>query len=169
MPLQLEDDIAAILAESNLPARFLELALTESVLMMAAREHNDLLLRLRNGGHRVAIDDFGTGYLSVDYLRRFPVDRIKIAWNFIADIGIVSGDDAIVRAALGLAREVGIEVVVENVESAAQLKLLKALGCRVVQGYYFARPLPIPEMTALLRIGKITPANADLVEIAALV
>jgi predicted signal transduction protein with EAL and GGDEF domain len=120
-------------------------------------------------GHRVAIDDFGTGYLSVDYLRRFPVDRIKIAWNFIADIGIVSGDDAIVRAALGLAREVGIEVVVENVESAAQLKLLKALGCRVVQGYYFARPLPIPEMTALLRIGKITPANADLVEIAALV
>jgi EAL domain-containing protein (putative c-di-GMP-specific phosphodiesterase class I) len=66
-----------------------------------------------------------------------------------------------VRAALGLARELGIEVVVEGVESAAQLDLLKSWGCRIVQGYYFARPLPVPEMTALLRIGKITPANAD--------
>jgi diguanylate cyclase (GGDEF)-like protein/PAS domain S-box-containing protein len=167
MPLQLEDDIAAILAESGLPARFLELELTESVLMIAAREHNDLLLRLRKLGHRIAIDDFGTGYSSLDYLRRFPVDRIKIARNFIADIGIVLGDDAIVRAALGLARELGIEVVVEGVESAAQIELLKEWGCRIVQGYYFARPLPVPEITALLRIGKIAPANADLVEIAA--
>jgi EAL domain-containing protein (putative c-di-GMP-specific phosphodiesterase class I) len=160
MPLQLEDDIAAILAEVGVPARFVELELTESVLMMAAREHNDLLVRLRKAGHRIAIDDFGNGYSSLDYLRRFPADRIKIAGNFIADIGIASGDDAIVKAALGLARELGIEVVVEGVESAAQLDLLKAWGCRIVQGYYFARPLPVPEMTALLRIGKITPANA---------
>jgi EAL domain-containing protein (putative c-di-GMP-specific phosphodiesterase class I) len=71
MPRQLEDDIAAALAEYGLPARFLELELTESVLMMAAREHNDLLLRLRKGGHRIAIDDFGTGYSSLDCLRRF--------------------------------------------------------------------------------------------------
>jgi EAL domain-containing protein (putative c-di-GMP-specific phosphodiesterase class I) len=151
----LEDDIVASLAESGLPARLLELELTESVLMTASREHNDLLLRLRKAGHRIVIDDFGSGYSSLDYLRRYPADRMKIAQTFTADIGIVPGNDAIVRVALGLARDLGMEVVVEGVETAAQLQLLKAWGCHLVQGYYFARPLPLPEMTALLRIGKI--------------
>ena len=160
-PRQLESDIAAILAESSLPARLLELELTESVLMVASREHNDLLVRLRKAGHRIAIDDFGSGYSSLDYLRRYPADRLKIAQTFIADIGIVSGNDAIVRAALGLARELGMEVVVEGVETAAQLELLKAWGCHIVQGFYFAKPLPVSELTALLSIGKITTAHAD--------
>jgi EAL domain-containing protein (putative c-di-GMP-specific phosphodiesterase class I) len=167
IPLELEDDIAEIIAESGLPPRLLELELTESVLMEASRGRNDALLRLRKMGLRVAIDDFGSGYSSLDYLRRYPVDRIKIAQTFIADIGVVSGNDAIVRAALGLARELNIEVVVEGVETAAQLKLLKAWGGRIVQGYYYARPLPVPEMTAMLRIGKITPARAKLVELVA--
>jgi diguanylate cyclase (GGDEF)-like protein/PAS domain S-box-containing protein len=162
-PLQLEEDIVASLAESGLPARLLELELTESVLMTASREHNDLLLRLRKAGHRIVIDDFGIGYSSLDYLRRYPADRMKIAQTFTADIGIVAGNDAIVRVALGLARELGMEVVVEGVETAAQLKLLKAWGCHLVQGYYFSRPLSVPEVTALLHIGKIIPARADLV------
>jgi diguanylate cyclase (GGDEF)-like protein/PAS domain S-box-containing protein len=170
---QLESDIAAILAESGLPAQRLELELTESVLMVASIEHNDLLLRLRKAGHRIAIDDFGSGYSSLDYLRRYPADRIKIAQTFIADIGIVPGNDAIVRAALGLARELGMEVVVEGVETAAQFELLKEWGCHIMQGYYFSRPLGVPEVTALLHIGKIThpdgrgaesPSNSDLAD-----
>ena len=87
MPLELEKDIAATVAEIGLPPQLLELELTESVLMEASRDHNDVLLRLRKKGHRIAIDDFGSGYSSLDYLRRYPVDRIKIAQTFIADIG----------------------------------------------------------------------------------
>jgi len=154
-PQDLEKDISASLAEFDLPASALELELTESVLMDASRDRNDLLLRFRKAGHRLAIDDFGSGYSSLDYLRRYPVDRIKIAQSFIADIGQATGSDAIVRAALGLARELNIEVVVEGVETAAQLELLETWGCRIVQGYHFSRPLRAPEATLLLRAGKV--------------
>jgi diguanylate cyclase (GGDEF)-like protein/PAS domain S-box-containing protein len=167
MPLELERDIMATVAEAGLPPRRLELELTEGVLMDASRDHNDVLLRLRENGYRIAIDDFGSGYSSLDYLRRYPVDRIKIAQSFIADIGVKVGSDAIVRAALGLAHELSIEVVVEGVETARQLELLTSWGGRIVQGYYFARPLPVPEVTALLRAGKIAPAQTDPVERAA--
>ena len=163
---RLEEDIAATVAEFRLPPRLLELELTESVLMEASRDHNGLLSRLRAKGHRIVIDDFGTGYSSLDYLRRYPVDRIKIAQTFIADIGIESGNDAIVRAGLGLARELNIEVVVEGVETADQLQLLQALGARIVQGYYFARPMPAGPVSELLRVGKIMPAYSDTIEIA---
>ena len=154
-PLELERDIAAIMSECGLPARLLELELTESVLMEASREHNDLLLRFREAGYRIAIDDFGSGYSSLDYLRRYPVDRMKIAQRFIADIGPMPGNNAIVKAALGLARELDIEVVVEGVETSAQLELLRGWGCTTVQGFYFARPLAVPDASRLLRVGKI--------------
>jgi EAL domain-containing protein (putative c-di-GMP-specific phosphodiesterase class I) len=98
---QLVNDIAAVLAESGLPARLLELEVTESVLMEASRGDSDILSKLRKSGHRITLDDFGSGYSSLDYLRRYPVDRIKIAQSFVADIGIVSWNDAIVRATLG--------------------------------------------------------------------
>jgi diguanylate cyclase (GGDEF)-like protein/PAS domain S-box-containing protein len=166
-PQDLESDIAAIIAEFDLPPTMLELELTESVLMVASREHNDLLLRLRKTGYRIAIDDFGSGYSSLDYLRRYPVDRIKIAQSFIAEIGTNSGCDAIVRAALGLARELDIEVVVEGVETSAQLELLRGWGCRIVQGYYYARPLTASDVTGVLRSGKIDPAFADLLDLTA--
>lgn len=159
--VQLENEIAANLAEAGLPAELLELELTESVLMAASYEHNDCLVRLRQAGHRIAIDDFGSGYSSLEYLRRYPADRIKIAQTFTADLGAATGSDAIVKAAISLSRELGMEVVVEGVETAAQLELLKAWGCRIVQGYYFAKPLPVQEITAMLRIGVIsTPATA---------
>jgi EAL domain-containing protein (putative c-di-GMP-specific phosphodiesterase class I) len=82
---------------------------------------------------------------------------MKIAQNFVADIGTVPGDDAIVRAALGLARELDIEVVLEGVETAAQVALLRTWGAQIVQGHYFARALPVPEVTPILRVGKLTP------------
>lgn len=167
MPLELENDVSSALACFGLPPRLLELELTESVLMTAASQHNELLVRLRERGHRIAIDDFGSGYSSLEYLRRYCADRIKIAQSFTADIGNIAGNDAIVRAALGLARELGMETVVEGVETAAQLELLKTWGCRIVQGYYFSRPLPVPDVTALLRIGKIDLAPAAPAEIPA--
>jgi diguanylate cyclase (GGDEF)-like protein/PAS domain S-box-containing protein len=166
-PLELENDIAAILAETALPARFIELELTESVLMEASLKHNDVLLRLRKAGLRIAIDDFGTGYSSLDYLRRFPVDRIKIAQHFIVDLTTASSDAAIVRAAIGLAHELNLKVVVEGVETAEQLKLVRSWGCHQVQGYYFSKPIRAEDITARLRKGTIVPVRrAVMVEAA---
>ncbi|MEA2882047.1 MAG: hypothetical protein QOH32_1303, partial [Bradyrhizobium sp.] len=151
-PHELENDIAAILRQTGVPPQRVELELTESVLMDTSREHNDLLLRLRRAGFRIAIDDFGTGYSSLDYLRRYPVDRIKIAQQFMIDPAEGSGD-AILRAAIALARELKLEVIVEGVETAKQLQRVKTCGGRDVQGYYFSKPVGAEAMTALLRKG----------------
>lgn len=150
-PGELESDVDAVLDEFDLPPRKLELELTETVLMDASRRNSEALHRLRARGVRIAIDDFGTGYSSLDYLRCFHVDRIKIAQNFVSDIETVQGNRAIVRAALGLARELGIKVVAEGIETREQLDILKSWGCREGQGYYFARPLPAKDVTQLLR------------------
>lgn len=152
---ELERDIAAILAETGLPPRRLELELTETVLMTASREHNDVLQRLRKSGIRLAIDDFGVGYSSLDYLRRFPVDRIKIAQDFVEQIVTMPGSAAIVKATIGLARELGINVIAEGIDSPEQLELLKAWGCREGQGFYFATPLAPEDLTPLLTRGRI--------------
>jgi diguanylate cyclase (GGDEF)-like protein/PAS domain S-box-containing protein len=168
MGRKFEDDIAAILETLGLQPKRLELELTETVLMEASHDYNDLIQRLREKGHRIAIDDFGSGYSSLDYLCRHPADRIKVAQSFTASIGLTSGSNAIVRGALSLARELGLEVIVEGVETAAQLELLKSWGCRIVQGFYFARPLSVPDATALLRIGRITPPFPDPLQVVAL-
>ncbi|MGV3593336.1 MAG: bifunctional diguanylate cyclase/phosphodiesterase, partial [Gammaproteobacteria bacterium] len=154
-PHELESHIASILFSTGLQPQQLELELTESILMDASQEHNDVLLRLRRQGFRIAIDDFGTGYSSLEYLRRFPVDRIKIAQNFIVELTSNSGDAVIVRAALGIARELQIPAIVEGVETQDQLRMLRSWGCREVQGYLYARPLPADEVEVLLRAGSI--------------
>jgi diguanylate cyclase (GGDEF)-like protein len=151
-PHELENDIAAILQETGVPPQKVELELTESVLMDASREHGDVLLRLRRTGFRIAIDDFGTGYSSLDYLRRYPVDRIKIAQQFMIDPA-EGFDDAILRAAIALAKELKLEVIVEGVETAKQLQRVKSCGGRDVQGYYFSKPIGADAMMALLRKG----------------
>ena len=160
-PHELEKDIAAILRETGVPPQRVELELTESVLMDASREHGDVLLRLRRAGFRIAIDDFGTGYSSLDYLRRYPVDRIKIAQQFMIDPVEGSGD-AILRAAIALARELKLEVIVEGVETAKQLQRVKSCGGRDVQGYYFSRPVGAEAITALLRKGGFSPVRPVL-------
>src|SRR5262249_21815791 len=139
-PLDLERDVAKALRETGLPPHMLELELTESALMETSREHNDTLLRLRQSGIRLAIDDFGTGYSSLDYLRRFPVDRIKVAQEFVIDLTSDPGNAAIVKAAIGLARELGLNVIAEGVETVEQKNFLQALGCGAAQGYFFAKP-----------------------------
>jgi diguanylate cyclase (GGDEF)-like protein/PAS domain S-box-containing protein len=156
-PLELEKSIIAIVGESGVPPNVLELELTESALMEASLDHNEVLHRLRGSGFRIAIDDFGNGYSSLDYLRRFPVDLIKIPQNFIADVGVTGEDAPIVRATIGLGRELGITVLAEGVETACQFALLKQWGCQEIQGYYFAEPLPPDDIVPLLRAGTIEP------------
>ena len=164
-PRELEKDIATILAETGVPPQMLELELTESVLMNASRDHGDVLLRLRKAGFRIAIDDFGIGYSSLDYLRRFPVDRIKIAQQFMFDPTEGSGD-AIIRAAIALAHELQLDVIVEGVETAKHLHRVKSCGGREVQGYYFSKPIPAEAIAALLRKGTIVPAARPSVKLA---
>jgi diguanylate cyclase (GGDEF)-like protein/PAS domain S-box-containing protein len=156
-PVGLEADIAAALAETGLPPHLLEIELTESVLMDASREHSDLLQRIQKTGITVAIDDFGTGYSSLDYLNRYPSDRIKIAQNFVTKLETTPGDAAIIKATIGLARELGISVIAEGVETQRQYDLLKGWGCDEVQGFYFSRPLEVEAATAVLRTGRIPP------------
>jgi diguanylate cyclase (GGDEF)-like protein/PAS domain S-box-containing protein len=161
VPQELERYIAATVAETGLSPDRLELELTESVLMEASLEHNDLLLRLRQTGIRIAVDDFGMGYSSLDYLRRFPVDRVKIAQNFITDLTETSSNAAIVKAAIGLARELSLLVVVEGVETEHQLDLIKSWGADQVQGYLFSKPLAARDVEACLRAGAIRSASAQ--------
>ena len=160
-PIALEANIVDILAKTGLPPRLLELELTETVLMTAMREHSEILTRLQHLGVTIAIDDFGTGYSSLDYLRRFPVDRIKIAQTFVRHLETMPGDASIVKATIGLARELGIKVIAEGVETREQLELLKRWGCGEMQGYYFAKPLTVKEITVLLVKGGILLPYAD--------
>ena len=104
---ELENEIEAALAETGLSAGSLEIEITETALMGSSSGHDNVVERLRARGLRIAIDDFGTGYSSLLYLRRFPVDRIKVAQEFVKDIGIEPNDTAIVKAAISLARELG--------------------------------------------------------------
>jgi diguanylate cyclase (GGDEF)-like protein len=154
---ELEGEIAAMLAEAQVAASRIEIELTETVLMEASLEHNDVLVRLRQSGLRLAIDDFGTGYSSLGYLRRFPVNRIKIAQSFVKDIGMAPDATAIVKAAIGLVDALGLEIIAEGVETEEQLTLLQAWGCHQVQGFYFAHPLPPEAITELLRGDRILP------------
>ena len=149
-PTDLQDNVIKILESTGLPAQWLELELTETVLMNATREHSDILIRLRKLGVTIAIDDFGTGFSSFAYLRRFPVDRIKIDQNFVLHLGSEPGAASIVRVTIALGRELGIEVIAEGVETHEQLALLSQWGCREVQGFYFSRPLAEGEMTRML-------------------
>jgi EAL domain-containing protein (putative c-di-GMP-specific phosphodiesterase class I) len=130
--------------------------------MDASRAYGDVLQRLRQTGVTIAIDDFGTGYSSLDYLHRFSSNRIKIAQSFVKNLETAPGDAAIVRATIGLARELGIDVIAEGVETAGQAILLKRWGCDEVQGFHFARPLAVAEATTALRAGEV---RKDLVSL----
>jgi diguanylate cyclase (GGDEF)-like protein/PAS domain S-box-containing protein len=156
-PSELERDMAATLAETGLQPERLELELTESVLMTVSRERSEDLARLHKSGLRIAIDDFGTGYSSLAYLSRLPVDRIKIGQTFIRDLSANSANAAIVRAAIGIAHELGLDVIVEGVETPDQLELIKSWDAHKVQGFYFAKPMPAGEIAPLLAAGSIFP------------
>jgi len=141
--------VMSALAQSGLPARRLELEITESVLLQNSEATLATLHALRANGVRISLDDFGTGYSSLSYLRSFPFDKIKIDRSFVEDV--TSRDDslAIVRAVTGLGRSLGIATTAEGVETVAQLDLLRREGCTQVQGYLFSRPCPANEVKKL--------------------
>jgi len=139
-----------ILAETGLPAEYLELELTESYLMEDADATNRILAFLKVRGIELAIDDFGTGYSSLNYLKNFPIDRIKIDQSFVRDVTASRDDAAIVEAIIAMAESLELDVIAEGVETAEQLKFLQARGCQEMQGYFFARPMPVAEVSRYL-------------------
>ncbi|MBB1603503.1 EAL domain-containing protein [Variovorax sp. UMC13] len=150
----LEATIAGLLETNGVPAHLLELELTESSLMANTAHTVAVLQGLRRRGLQISVDDFGTGYSSLAYLRRFPVDKLKIDIDFIRDITTRPDDAAITLAIIGLAHSLKLEVIAEGVETAAQLAFLRQHGCDQVQGYYFSRPLPLAALEALLQDGR---------------
>jgi diguanylate cyclase len=149
-------DILAALRESGLPPRQLELEITETVLMENVHDNVTLLNRLQTEGIRLSIDDFGTGYSSMAYLKRFPIDQVKIDRTFVRDIPGDGDDEAIVTAIIAMSRSLGLTVVAEGVETEQQLQFLRGADCDIMQGFHFARPMPASQMTNFLRDQKAT-------------
>jgi EAL domain-containing protein (putative c-di-GMP-specific phosphodiesterase class I) len=146
----LEHEVTQALANQHIPAHLLELELTESSLMANTDTTVKTLQSLRKLGVGISIDDFGTGYSSLAYLRRFPVDKLKIDIAFIRGITMNDDDAAIVLAIIRMAQTLKLQVIAEGVESSAQLAYLRGHHCDQIQGYYFSRPLPVPELEKLL-------------------
>ncbi|MES2320342.1 MAG: EAL domain-containing protein [Pseudomonadota bacterium] len=149
----LAQSIAAILFDTGLDARHLELELTESMVMTDVDHAITILRDLKRLGVQIAIDDFGTGYSSLSYLRRFPIDVLKIDQSFVRDITLVEDDAAIVRTIISLAHSLRLKVVAEGVETSEQLHYLREHGCDHVQGYLFGRPVTAAEFETLIRNG----------------
>ncbi len=148
---ELPQTIYALLEMHGLPASSLKLELTESSIMADPDTALAVLNELRGAGVRIAIDDFGTGYSSLAYLRRLPVDEIKIDKSFVLDMATNENDAVIVRSAIELAHALGLQVVAEGVEDAETWQRLAQLGCDAGQAYYVARPMPAEEMGRWLR------------------
>jgi diguanylate cyclase (GGDEF)-like protein len=143
--------ITTVLQETELEPQWLELELTESVVMQNAAEAIDVLWRLRRMGIQISIDDFGTGYSSLSYLRRFPLNTLKIDASFIREISSDNNDATIVHAIVGLAHSLQLQVVAEGVENEAQLRFVQASGSDQYQGFLRSEPLPALEFGRLLK------------------
>ncbi len=142
----LVDIVEDVLAETGLPPNLLELELTESTFMESARDVIDTLTDLKVRGIQLAIDDFGTGYSSLNYLKNFPVDRIKIDRTFIRDILVDPNDAIIVETIISMARNLGLTIIAEGVEGIEQVQFLTQRQCYEAQGFYFNPPLPADQI-----------------------
>jgi EAL domain-containing protein (putative c-di-GMP-specific phosphodiesterase class I) len=152
---ELVEDVAAAIAESGIAPTSLVLEVTESV---ALEERQPMLFALRDLGVRLAIDDFGTGYSSLAYLRRLPVDAVKIHKSFVDGVAGGSGDAQLARAILRFGQEMGLSTTAEGIEHPEQWEALRALGCDLGQGYYFSRPVGEDRLDAA--IARLSAAGA---------
>ncbi len=148
------EQVEQMLGETGLDPRWLKLEITESVVMENAKSTVAMLSRLRALGLELHIDDFGTGYSSLSYLHRFPVDMLKIDRSFVSNMNVEDKNTEIVRTIIQLARNLGMGVVAEGVQTAEQFAQLKALGCEHAQGFYFSRPLDSKQAAALIAEGR---------------
>ena len=133
--------IKNLLKRYHLPPQYLELELTENIILHQDKNIIRSICRLKELGVLIALDDFGTGYSSISHLKKIPIDRIKIDKTYIQKMHINRDDAAIVKAIIALASALNIQVLAEGVESQAQLELLLSQGCQAVQGFYFSKPL----------------------------
>jgi EAL domain-containing protein (putative c-di-GMP-specific phosphodiesterase class I)/GGDEF domain-containing protein len=160
-----ESDIRQVvrhaLSEAKLEAQWLELEVTESVVLFQPEQVIRTMHELNLDGVTHAMDDFGTGYSSLSYLQRLPMARIKIDRGFVANIAANPNDAAIVRAVVGMAHSLGMSVIAEGVETETQLAYLRGLGCDEMQGYLFSRPIPEGAFAALLGEGRCIPAAPE--------
>src|SRR5256714_15523062 len=148
---ELPGDVASLLARFGLGADSLELEITEGSLIHDPHRSAQILDELAGMGVRIGIDDFGTGYSSLAWLKRFPVDEIKVDRSFVTDLLADESDAAIVRSTIELGRSLGVVVVAEGVETAEALERLADYGCDVGQGYLVSRPVPPTQPVTWLR------------------
>ncbi len=146
-----QDTLRKLLAAGNLGAELLEVEITESGIMQNPELAAENLISMKSIGVGVAIDDFGTGYSSLAYLKRFPIDVLKIDRAFVRDITLDSDDASIVKAILALAKALNLHVIAEGLETQEQYDYLKELGCNEGQGYLYARPMPIDDLLTFIQ------------------
>jgi diguanylate cyclase (GGDEF)-like protein/PAS domain S-box-containing protein len=147
--------VSRVLSETGLACQYLELEVTESLLLSNADMTSSVLRELKGMGLKLAIDDFGTGYSSLSYLKQFPFSKLKIDRSFIRDVAVNSDDAAITTAIISMAKSLSLKVIAEGVENEAQMSFLRKLGCEEIQGYYFSKPLTAEEISARLKLGSL--------------
>ena len=157
----LEEEVLKAIKVHEIAPELLELELTESSLMSNAEDTIAVLRNLKALGIQISIDDFGTGYSSLAYLKRFPIDKLKIDIAFVREVTSNPDDAAIVLAIINMAHSLKLQVIAEGVERDAQLAYLRRHGCDEMQGYYFSRPVPELEFEQMLSEGKSLPMPAD--------
>jgi diguanylate cyclase (GGDEF)-like protein len=145
------ETVSGIVRETGIDPRFLELELTESVVMKNAKETVSTLRALKEMGLHIAIDDFGTGYSSLSYLKRFPIDTLKIDRSFVQEITTDTDSAAITKAIIAMAHSLKLRVLAEGVETEEQLAFLRENGCQALQGFLFSKPLPYDELVRFYR------------------
>jgi diguanylate cyclase len=143
--------IAGVLKHYRIPPKYLEVEITESMLMRDVNKAIEALEKIKEMQIRIAIDDFGTGYSSLSYLRRFPLDALKIDQSFVDELVVDNDDTAITLAIISMAKSLRLEVVAEGVETAQQLRFLRDNSCDDIQGYHFSRPLEEPNFIEFIR------------------
>jgi diguanylate cyclase (GGDEF)-like protein len=153
--------VRAVLADTGLAARHLELELTESVLLQDKETVVRALRQLKQIGARLSLDDFGTGYSSLSYLKDFPIDVVKIDRSFVRDVTHSVEGASLTKSIIAMARSLNLTTVAEGVETEGQLSFLNSHRCDAIQGYYFSRPLPAHDMAALLGAGKHLPVDGS--------
>ena len=138
--------------EQGIHGERLELEVTESTIMREPDKATEAMIEFRQLGIKLAIDDFGTGYSSLAYLKRLPLDRLKIDRSFVMDIGEQSGSEAICRTIINLAHSLDLETVAEGVEEQHHADFLLGEGCDIAQGYLYSKPLPADELVEYCKV-----------------
>ena len=145
------DLVAGVMRETQISPDSLALEITEGIAMKNVDQNIRMLEELKALGLSISIDDFGTGYSSLAYLKRFPLNTLKIDRSFIQDIATNSDDREITRAIIAMGQNLGLKVLAEGVETEEQVELLRSSGCDYIQGYYYGRPLPAAQLVPFLK------------------